>query len=78
MIKEIFIFERLDYMISTMKSGTRKELAVKFNVSIRTISRMIDTMKNNGAEIDFCRRRNSYFYRTPGKFIVTFEFKNQS
>lgn len=71
---EIHFLESLDYLISISKTGTRKQLAEKFGVSERTISRWIDFMKDNGANIEFCRRKKSFFYVQPGKFIVVIGF----
>jgi len=76
MIESIFIYERLNYLISIRKTGTRKDLAKKFNVSERTVSRWIDFMKSHGAEISFCRIRKSFYYNTPGNFIIKLEFVN--
>lgn len=77
MIKEIFIFENLDYLISITKTGTRKNLATKFNVSERTISRWIEIMKTYGAEIVFSKQKQSFIYKNPGTFISKFEFRKQ-
>jgi len=78
MIDDIFIFERLDYLISTGKTGTRKELADKFNVSERTISRRIEFMRTHGAEIAFSRIRRSFVYTKPGRFFISVQFKYQT
>lgn len=77
MIDNIFIFERLDYLISIQKTGTRKELAKKFEVSERTISRWVEFMKNHGAAIRFSRNKRSFIYTKPGKFIINIEFREQ-
>jgi len=76
MIDNIFIFERLDYLISIGKTGTRKELAEKFEVSERTISRWVEFMKTYGAEITFSRNRRSFVYTKPGKFTISVQFKS--
>lgn len=70
MMHEILALESLDYLISISKTGTRKQLATKFSVSERTISRWIEFMKDNGASIAFCRTKKSFFYKSPGNFII--------
>jgi predicted DNA-binding transcriptional regulator YafY len=75
MIETIFIFERLDYLISTNNTGTRKKLAEKFNVSERTISRWIEIMKSYGAEIEFNRAKRSFIYSKAGRFEISMKFK---
>jgi len=77
MIDDIFIFERLDYLISIGKTGTRRELGKKFGVSERTISRWIEFMKTYGAEIKFSRDKKSFVYCKPGKFSISIQFKDQ-
>jgi transposase len=77
MIDTIFIYERLDYLISTGKTGTRKELAKKFNVSERTVSRWVEFMKTHGAEITYSRHKRSFVYSNPGKFSIVIQFKAQ-
>lgn len=77
MIQEIYNLQRLDYLISTGTAGTRKNLAEKFGVSERTISRWLETMKDNGAEVIFCRLRMTFRYSEPGNFVVQMEFKRK-
>lgn len=74
MINSIFIFERLDYLITTKKTGTRSEMASKFGVSERTISRWLNIMRDCGAEIEFCKIRKSFAYKKPGKFLILMKF----
>ncbi|WP_051692011.1 HTH domain-containing protein [Pedobacter borealis] len=74
MIETIFRLEKLDYLIRTSKTGSRKVLAEKFNVSERTISRWLEFMRDRGAEIQFERSRNSYSYKKSGVFTVKAEF----
>jgi predicted DNA-binding transcriptional regulator YafY len=74
MIENILILESIDYLISSGKTGTRKDLARKFEVSERTISRWIDLMRLHGAQISFCRTKRSFRYDMPGRFLIKIEF----
>lgn len=73
--KEILAIKRLDYLICSKTTGTREDLATKFNVSIRTISRWLEFMKDSGAVIKYSRIRRSFYYSSPGKFIVNIGFQ---
>jgi predicted DNA-binding transcriptional regulator YafY len=75
--KEIFTLESLDYLISASKTGTRQDLAKRFDVSERTISRLIEVMNSHGAEITFSRTKRSYVYKKQGNFIVQFAFREK-
>jgi len=74
MINSIFIFERLDYLITAKKTGTRAEMATKFGVSERTITRWLNIMRDCGADIEFCKIRKSFIYKKPGKFLILMKF----
>lgn len=77
MIEEIFLLQRLDYLISVKKTGTRRDLARRFGVSERTISRYISIMNSLGSQIVFCRTCGSFKYAKPGKFIIEIGFRPQ-
>ncbi|WP_316767591.1 HTH domain-containing protein [Pedobacter frigiditerrae] len=76
MRSKINIYERLDYLISSNSTGTRKQLAEKFGVSERTISRYLEMMNENGASIQYNRSKRSFCYQVPGRFIVSLEFRS--
>lgn len=75
MRSKINLYESLDYLISANSTGTRKQLAEKFGVSERTISRYLEIMNENGAVIRYNRAKRSFYYQIPGKFVVLLEFK---
>jgi len=75
MRSKINLYESLDYLISSSSTGTRKELANKFGVSERTISRYLEMMNENGAAIHYNRLKRSFCYQKPGRFIVALEFR---
>ena len=75
MLPKALIFESLDYLISIAKTGTREQLARKYSVSERTVSRWIEFMNSHGAEIEYCKIRRTFFYKVPGKFVVNIKFE---
>lgn len=75
MRNKINLYESLDYLISSNRTGTRKELSTKFGVSERTISRYIEMMNDNGAKIKYDRQKRSFCYEKPGRFVISMEFR---
>lgn len=53
-------------------TGTPRELADKFNISERSIYFLIDWLKDNGAKINYDRKRKTYFYVSPFMLKVNF------
>ena len=53
--------ERIENLAKKNATGTPKELANRINVSERTIFRLIQNMKDFGIEIEYCRKKNTYF-----------------
>lgn len=61
-ISRLQLYDRLHHLIRRHSTGTPKDLAAKFNVSERTVYNMIDILRDYGAEICYCRKRNSFYY----------------
>lgn len=53
----------LKTLVETGRTGSPKELAELFNVSERTIRRMVQNLKQQELDIEFCRKRNSYLFK---------------
>jgi predicted DNA-binding transcriptional regulator YafY len=60
--------ERLDALIRKEGTGQPPQLAERLGVSERTVYSMLDVLRGFGAEIDYCRRRQSYCCRNKIKF----------
>ncbi|HET6224718.1 MAG TPA: HTH domain-containing protein [Bacteroidia bacterium] len=54
---------QLKKLVELQHTGTPKELAQIFNVSERTIRRMIQNLRQGDCDVEFCRRRNSYIFK---------------
>lgn len=59
--------ERLAYLVQRKATGSPEELAERLEVSRRTVYNLIDLLRNQGAEIDYCRERGSFYYVQPVK-----------
>jgi len=69
---------RLDQLIRLKATGTPKQLAEKFDVSISTIKRAIKKLRNKfDCPIQYSKIRRSYYYEYPGRLIIKFETINK-
>lgn len=68
LIEQLNQLSRLDALIRRKATGRPKQLAEKFSVSERTIYNLLEMLKCLGAEIDYCRSRESYYYKNEIKF----------
>ncbi|MBW9280317.1 HTH domain-containing protein [Bacteroides fragilis] len=55
-------------LIRMERTGSRDELAAKLRVSRRTINYYLEELRLMGAEIEFSRRRNTYYFAN--KFVL--------
>lgn len=53
----------IDKYIRAKKTGSREEFAKSLGLSKRQLYYYIDFLKDYGAEIEFCRKINSYKYQ---------------
>jgi len=65
--------EYLNYLIKNKCTGSAKNLSKKLDVSIQSIYRLLDTMRNMGCPIEYSKALNSYFYKTPGDICLKFQ-----
>jgi len=68
------------YFIQSEKTGSLDNFAKRCEIEKRTLSNLIDTLRQftgrNGAEIRYNRDRKTYYFDPPGKF-TNFEFKEK-
>ncbi len=65
--------EYLDQLIRLNATGNAHTLAVKLNVTDRTVFRMLNQLKKLGCPIYFNRAKNSYCYEYEGHIVIKFE-----
>ncbi len=79
MSKNILLrLKRLDYFIHIKATGTPKQLAAKLNIGERCVRGYISILKEFGAPITYCRKRNTYYYQEEGRFYCKFLMINLS
>ena len=56
------LLERMDGFLSRKRTGTAEEFAETLGICRRSVFYNFDTLRDMGAEIDFCEHQKSYFY----------------
>lgn len=62
LIEQLQLLDRLDSLIRRKGTGNYQALASRLGVSPRNIYYLLDTLKDLGAEIEYCKIRKSYYY----------------
>ena len=70
LLKSIERLKRMDHLIQNEVTGTAEEFAGKVNISRSMLMENIREMRDLGAKIDFCPRRQSYCYLAKFAFII--------
>lgn len=61
-INHLFLLQRVHDRIMHKSTGTPKEFADRLNISERTLYRIMEELKDLGAEIAYSTERSSYVY----------------
>ena len=77
LLEKIKLIERVDGLIHRKCTGTPGRLATRLGISERNTYNLINTMKDMGAPIYFCKVRNSYCYEHQGQFSFEFKVREQ-
>ena len=75
---QIKLIERIDRLIRLKATGNPKTLAKKINVSESTIYRLIETIKELGAPVEYNLLYKSYIYTEDVNFFCGFFAKELS
>lgn len=72
LFNQIELIERIDQLIRLKATGSPKALAEKFNVSESTIYRIVETIKELGAPVEYSLVYQSYVYTEEVNFLCGF------
>lgn len=61
----------IDNLIAKKATGSQEELARKTGLSISGLNNYLKEMRDEGFPIEFCRKRNTYYYPDGGKMVDT-------
>lgn len=62
--------QQLDYLIKNQITGKPEDIAKKLSVSRSHLYRLIDILKDYGAEINYNRKEHYFYYKNPFVFKV--------
>ena len=65
------ILKRMDALIKRNATSDPKSFCKKLGISLRTLHRYIQYLKDLGAPIDYSRQRTTYFYFLAGNLNFT-------
>ena len=68
MIEQLNQLDRIDCLIRRKATGSPNKLANRLCVSRRTVFNLLETLRAFGAEIDYDRHRESYYYTNQIRF----------
>ncbi len=69
-INHLFLLQRVHDRIMHKATGTPKEFADRLNISERTLYRIMEELKDLGAEIVYSTERSSYVYKNEVKINI--------
>jgi biotin operon repressor len=64
-IKQLERYQKIDQLIRTECTGTPHELSDKLGVHRSHVYRLLQTLKDYGAEIEYSRKQQCFYYKTP-------------
>lgn len=78
LLQQIELIERIDQLIRLKATGTPKTFAKRLTISEASLYRLIDTIKEMGAPVEFSVRYQSYIYSDAVNFMCGFFLKELS
>lgn len=75
LLQQIELIERIDQLIRLKATGTPKKLAQLLDISEASLYRLIDTIREMGAPVEFSLKYQSYVYSEEVSFLCGFFLK---
>lgn len=69
-IEHLILLNRLDKLIQRKATGNYQQLASRLKVAPRTVYNLLEILEELGAQIKYCKLRQSYYYSNE----INFEF----
>lgn len=67
-LEHLELLRRMDSLIQHKATGRYDTFARRIGISVASLFRRLDELKMLGAEIDYCHRRQSYYYSNAFSF----------
>ena len=75
LLQQIELIERVDQLIRLRATGTPRDLAGRLSISEASLYRLIETLREMGAPIEFSFSSQSYVYLSEVHFMCGFFFR---
>lgn len=69
LLRKLHKIRYIDNLIAKKATGSQQSLAKKTKLSISGLNNYLNDMRELGFPIQFCRKRNTYFYKNRGKMV---------
>jgi len=63
---------KIDRLIQQQNTGNSHQLASTLGIARCTLFKYLNDMKELGAPIEYCRQKNTFYYREKGSFMLHF------
>jgi hypothetical protein len=63
--EELFLLQRIDYLIRTRATGTPVQLSSRLNTCEREVYRLIASLREQGFPIAYDKQADTYYYMEP-------------
>lgn len=67
-VDQLQMLDRMDQLIRLKCTGNSKTLSLRLGISRRNVYYLLDILKELGAQIEYCKKRKSFFYVNNIKF----------
>lgn len=67
LFQDLFLLQRIDYLIRSRATGSPAELASRLSISERKVYRLIGSLRDQGFPITYDKQQESYCYAEPVK-----------
>jgi predicted DNA-binding transcriptional regulator YafY len=71
--QELYLLQRIDYLVRTRATGTPVQLASRLNSSERKVYRIIGALRDLGFPIAYDKQGDTYYYKAPVKIDFSIE-----
>ncbi|MFT4094201.1 MAG: hypothetical protein QM640_11225 [Niabella sp.] len=71
LLKAIRRLEYANFLIKKKATGNLETFARKMNLSERSVSDLLEQMREMGASISYNRKQNTYYYEENGEFCIS-------
>lgn len=71
LLKTINRLEYANFLIKKKATGNLETFARRMNLSERSVSSLLEEMREMGADISYDRKRNTYYYEENGEFSIS-------